>query len=1360
MSDMSRTKVSDFLSTISSSSSNSSSSTAISQAPTTMTLAATSSAAAATTAATAATATVTATSRPTKSIATFVAGSAAFNATVTTTATASKSSNLLLTASTSTTTTTTLPTTSQFVDASLTSLSLTATSTASITSSSAGAGAAAATGTGTAALWSSESPFELFPTVGTNITNNISSILEQGEGELEDSWVDLSVLLLKGFIFSSIILAAVLGNALVIISVQRNRKLRVITNYFVVSLAMADMLVALCAMTFNASVELSGGKWMFGPFMCNVYNSLDVYFSTASILHLCCISVDRYYAIVRPLEYPLNMTHKTVCFMLANVWILPALISFTPIFLGWYTTEEHLRELSLHPDQCSFVVNKPYALISSSVSFWIPGIVMLVMYWRIFKEAVRQRKALSRTSSNILLNSVHMGHTQQPTNLSYLHPSDCDLNVASTREETHSALSNLEDMLQPATDEDDDKDECDELRVPSPPPRRLSRSSIDLRDLEQERYEKVTHTDSAPSMMALQQQPLHTHTHTLNQLQPPAPVFNPQIWTESFPTTKITQVEGQELQPEEQEQPEQEQPQHPAPPQQQLSLTSGSGNSEPEPESTDYRVFGLYSDESESNDHYDTHLPLAEDNKELKRLIEDNYLYFKKQTGGTVISAPGGGKYAALSETDFIRLKAGAAACGRKAIAASDSEFLRTISEARASTEQQRQQQQQQQLPGKEKGFNFLSLLAKTKRSSAECFALERKRNQATSEGSSFFRRARNRKLSHSYNGSAGGGSGGGKERKLERRPRQHSDTDSTPNKPDILLDINVLSEQSGACVIQQFSDGVQLIDFSGDTDGLGLALGHGHGIGPGDELAQLADCFGESPKHPATPPPSLSPPELPEQSGMLIANSAELAEIFRSLSFPLGEQGRSSVGSRRQAAAPQRMSTLSDQVCANYLMSPPNTPTPATASNGSALGSHSNSNSQSASINVYFLSPPPPHATGPGYTPSDTSTVSLDVVTTLPVPQPTPQPLSAVSNHPTNQQQQPLNISTKPEIILDSTLSPVEGGDGGDGLGGEHRDVTSPLFKRKDSSGDADVSVSGGRQRCSILAGYDGLQAVRKRQASVVTYDVNVINFSQDNSDSRSYIPMGRVSTSSAKHEFSNKSSLIRRGGICIFVDEEEAEISDQKPRGIKFAPVSSPLPKCPLCGSDISTANATATAANATATANTTSNSTDTTANASSKRSSHAQAPDLEPQEPTRFWHKRTAAVTACWQQRQRHRKRRSKAGCSHCGATGGSVRPAKGWKAEHKAARTLGIIMGVFLLCWLPFFLWYVITSLCGAACPCPDVVVVVLFWIGYFNSTLNPLIYAYFNRDFREAFRNTLECVLPCLEKRNPYNAYYV
>ncbi|KAJ8920204.1 hypothetical protein NQ315_011865 [Exocentrus adspersus] len=241
-------------------------------------------------------------------------------------------------------------------------------------------------------------------------------------------WTDLLLLILKGSIFSTIIISAVLGNALVIISVHRHRKLRVITNYYVVSLAMADMLVALCAMTFNASVALSG-KWLFGYFMCDVWNSLDVYFSTASILHLCCISVDRYYAIVRPLEYPITMTHKTVSFMLANVWILPALISFTPIFLGWYTTEEHKIFRLKNPNVCDFVVNKYYAIISSSISFWIPGIVMVTMYCRIYKEAVRQRKALSRTSSNIILNSIHQHRTSYRERYfdHYLHPSDGEM---------------------------------------------------------------------------------------------------------------------------------------------------------------------------------------------------------------------------------------------------------------------------------------------------------------------------------------------------------------------------------------------------------------------------------------------------------------------------------------------------------------------------------------------------------------------------------------------------------------------------------------------------------------------------------------------------------------------------------------------------------------------------------------------------------------------------------------------------------------------------------------------------------------------------------------------------------------------
>ncbi|XP_054082005.1 octopamine receptor beta-1R isoform X2 [Zeugodacus cucurbitae] len=223
----------------------------------------------------------------------------------------------------------------------------------------------------------------------------------------------LAFVIFKCCVIILIILAAILGNVLVIVSVMRHRKLRIITNYFVVSLAVADMLVALCAMTFNASVEITG-KWMFGAVMCDVWNSFDVYFSTASIMHLCCISVDRYYAIVQPLDYPLIMTQGRVYFMLLMVWLLPALLSFLPICSGWYTTEENWRYLKTNPHICEFKVNKAYAIVSSSMSFWIPGFVMVFMYYRIYQEAVRQERLVYRSKVAALLLDKHLQISQIP----------------------------------------------------------------------------------------------------------------------------------------------------------------------------------------------------------------------------------------------------------------------------------------------------------------------------------------------------------------------------------------------------------------------------------------------------------------------------------------------------------------------------------------------------------------------------------------------------------------------------------------------------------------------------------------------------------------------------------------------------------------------------------------------------------------------------------------------------------------------------------------------------------------------------------------------------------------------------------
>jgi len=76
------------------------------------------------------------------------------------------------------------------------------------------------------------------------------------------------------------------------------------------------------------------------------------------------------------------------------------------------------------------------------------------------------------------------------------------------------------------------------------------------------------------------------------------------------------------------------------------------------------------------------------------------------------------------------------------------------------------------------------------------------------------------------------------------------------------------------------------------------------------------------------------------------------------------------------------------------------------------------------------------------------------------------------------------------------------------------------------------------------------------------------------------------------------------------------------------------------------------------------------------------------------------------------------------------------------ERKAARTLGIITGSFVGCWLPFFILALVRPFCADRCHYPDLLVSVIGWLGYINSLLNPVIYTVFNPDFRLAFRKIL------------------
>nr|WNH96631.1 5-HT1D [Sinonovacula constricta] len=78
----------------------------------------------------------------------------------------------------------------------------------------------------------------------------------------------------------------------------------------------------------------------------------------------------------------------------------------------------------------------------------------------------------------------------------------------------------------------------------------------------------------------------------------------------------------------------------------------------------------------------------------------------------------------------------------------------------------------------------------------------------------------------------------------------------------------------------------------------------------------------------------------------------------------------------------------------------------------------------------------------------------------------------------------------------------------------------------------------------------------------------------------------------------------------------------------------------------------------------------------------------------------------------------------------------------KRERKAAKVLGIITGAFIACWLPFFALAVIMPFCGNSCYVPPMFISFCLWLGYANSSLNPILYTIFNPSFRKAFHKII------------------
>ncbi|XP_061097429.1 muscarinic acetylcholine receptor M5-like [Conger conger] len=198
-------------------------------------------------------------------------------------------------------------------------------------------------------------------------------------------------------------LITIIGNILVVLSFKVNSQLKTVNNYYLLSLAFADLIIGIFSMNLYTSYILMG-YWALGSLACDLWLALDYVASNASVMNLLVISFDRYFSITRPLTYRSKRTPRRAGFMIGLAWLVSLVLWAPPILCWQYFVGK--RTVPLRQCQIQFFSEPVITFGTAIAAFYIPITIMIILYCRIYRETEKRTKYLAELQGNA--SSAHL----------------------------------------------------------------------------------------------------------------------------------------------------------------------------------------------------------------------------------------------------------------------------------------------------------------------------------------------------------------------------------------------------------------------------------------------------------------------------------------------------------------------------------------------------------------------------------------------------------------------------------------------------------------------------------------------------------------------------------------------------------------------------------------------------------------------------------------------------------------------------------------------------------------------------------------------------------------------------------------